>query len=138
MFKLSSELTFPWPVKVIEPDPKKAGKLVEHEFTAIFAILDPEAVEASLAARRAILAKMHPESTLEELKAVDEELTVHDRAALFEILRGWGDDFIDADEKPIRFTQAMFNEVIKHKRVRNGLIRAYEEAISEDKARLGN
>lgn len=137
MFKLSSELTFPWPVKVIEPDPKKAGKLIEHEFIAIFAILDPERIEASLAARRAVLAKMHPEATLEELKELDEELKLHDRTALFDILRDWS-DLLDDDGKPIRFTQAMFNEVIKHKRVRNGLIRAYEEAISEDKARLGN
>jgi hypothetical protein len=137
MFKLSSELTFPWPVKVIEPDPKHAGKLIEHEFQVIFAIIDPDDAKKSAEERRTILAKMKPETELGELKVIQAELSAHDEKALRAVVRGW-ENIIDDDGKPIKFTDVTFRAAYAHERVKVALIRAYEEAISQDKARLGN
>ncbi|SEH22528.1 hypothetical protein [Rhizobium sp. NFR12] len=137
MFKLSSELTFPWPVKVIEPNPGSPGELIEREFEVIFAILDPEVGRKRTAERRAILAKMTPGMELDELKVIQEEIHAHDQTALQEVIRGWS-SIVGDDDKPIAFTDVTFRAVTAHERVRIGLVRAYEEAISQDKARLGN
>lgn len=138
MFKVMSTLTFPWPVKVIEPDLSDAGALVEHTFTARFKILPPERIKASNAKRLAILEKTKTETALRKLKQIQAELEAHDRAAVFEVLAGWDEDLVDQDEKPIPFTEANFNAIYAHARVRSAFGRAYEEAISEDKARLKN
>ncbi|MFD1330259.1 hypothetical protein [Mycoplana ramosa] len=137
MFKLSSELTFPWPVKVIEPDPVKAGTFAEYEFQVTFAIIAPDKAKASAEARNAIIARSTPESTLDELKAIQAELELHDSKALEDVVRGWK-DIVGEDDKPLPFTPENLATVSQHARVRAALIRAYQEAISEDKARLGN
>lgn len=138
MFKVSRELTFPWPVKVIEPDPDNAGALIERECTILFILPHPDDVRASTEARTAILSQMKPETALEELKAIQEELRLHDLDAVRAVIRGWGEDVVDADEQPLPFTPENLEEVLKHPRVQTALARAYKEAISEDKARLGN
>lgn len=137
-FKLSSELTFSWPVKVIEPDPKRPGKLIEHEFTAHFAIIDPAQAKETDAKRRALLQQITPDTDLEDLKDLQSLLEAHDFAALDEVLRGWGSDLIDDDGKPIPYNSTNLKMVYAFPRVKNAFNRAYQEAISEDKARLGN
>lgn len=138
-FKLSAELTFPWPVKVIEPDPNNAGKKIEHEFTAIFAFLDPDEEKASATARLEILKRAsNPDLKAKELRAIQNELEAHDRDALLRVLRGWS-DFEDAETRePFPFTPEVFAAVYRHPRVRNAFLRGYKEAITEDGGRLGN
>lgn len=138
MFKVSSTLTFPWPVKVIEPDTDNAGVLVEHTFTASFKILSPERIKASNDRRLAILEKTKAETSLKKLKQIQAELDAHDRRAVFEVLAGWEEDLIDENDKPIPFSEANFNAIYAHARIRSAFGRAYQEAISEDKARLKN
>ncbi len=137
MFKLSREITFPWPVKVIEPDPSKAGRLIEHVFEATFAIVDPEISRARGDERKAILARMLDDTPIDELKAIQEELDEHDFSTLKTYLRGWS-KIADDDGRPIPFNDDTLREVYAHARVKNALVRAYQEALSEDKARLGN
>ena len=138
MFKVSSTLTFPWPVKVIEPDPDNAGTLVEREFTARFKILSPERIKASNSKRMAILEKTKSETALKKLKQIQAELEAHDRSAVLEVLDGWQDDIVDENDKPIPFNEANFNSLYAHDRIRSAFGRAYQDAISEDKARLKN
>ena len=137
MFKLSREVTFPWPVKVIEPDPAKAGRLLEHEFEATFAIVDPKVTKARNEERKAILRRMADETPLEELKAIEAEVDEHDFVTLKTYLRGWS-NIADDDGRAIPFNDDTLRAVYAHARVKNALVRAYQEALSEDKARLGN
>ncbi|MBP1844757.1 hypothetical protein J2046_003024 [Rhizobium petrolearium] len=148
-FKLFSELTFPWPVKVMEPDPAKPGKHILREFEVTFAILPPERIQASRDARLAILKKMDRKTVgedgveeplgLDELKLIQAELEEHDKAAVQDVVRGWS-KIVDADDgdKPIPFTDATFRALYAIERVKMGLLNAYEEAISQDRARLKN
>lgn len=137
MFKLSHEVIFSWPVKVIEPDPSKAGRLLEHVFEATFAIVAPETNRARDDERKAILARMVGDTPIDELKAIEKELDEHDFSTLKTYLRGWS-KIADDDGRPIPFNDDTLREVYAHARVKNALIRAYQEALSEDKARLGN
>ncbi|CAD7055461.1 hypothetical protein RHAB21_00722 [Pseudorhizobium halotolerans] len=136
-FKLKKELIFPWPVKVIEPDPDNAGKHLEREFTALFAIIDPKDAKAAEEKRRKIVAQITPELSLDELKVIQAEVDAHDLAAIKQVMKGW-QDIVDDDDRPIDFTDKSFREVLEYPRVKSALIRAYREAISEDQARLKN
>jgi hypothetical protein len=137
-FKLSSELTFPWPVKVIEPDPDKAGEKIERVFTAIFVMLDPDEAKASDETRSNILRQVKPDLKAKELRAIQEQLELHDRVALRRVLKGWKDDIQDEDGKPLPFNDATFSNVYRFPHIRAALLRAYREAITEEGGRLGN
>ena len=136
-FKLSSELTFKWPVKVLEPDQGTPGKLIERVFMGHFAIIPPEQAKETDAKRRALLKQVTEKTTPEEIEDVQALLEAHDFAALNDVLRGWH-DLLGEDDKPIPFNIETLRMVYAHQRVRNAFARAYQEAISEDKARLGN
>lgn len=136
-FKLSSELTFKWPVKVLEPDPGTPGKLIEREFIALFAIIDPARAKETDKERAALFEQIKPDMDIKDLKAVQDLIEAHDFKALSDVLRGW-EGIVGDDDLPIPFREDNFKMVYAHDRVKNALRRAYQEAISEDKARLGN
>jgi hypothetical protein len=146
-FKLSSELTFPWPVKVMEPDPTKPGTHVLREFEVTFAILSPEKTKASAEARRAILKKAERTTKgengqeepigLDEMKLIQAELAAHDEAALKDIIRGWS-KIVDDSDNPISFTDVTFRQLYAYDRIRAAMLTAYDEAISQDRARIKN
>ncbi|MCJ2874787.1 hypothetical protein JUM41_11125 [Rhizobium pusense] len=136
-FKLSSELTFKWPVKVLEPDQGTPGKLIEREFTAHFAIIDPEQSKETDKQRVALFEQIKPDMDVKDLWDVQALIDAHDFNALSQVMRGWHGIVDDGDE-PIPFNSDNLKMVYAHDRVKNALRRAYQEAISEDKARLGN
>lgn len=136
-FKVKNTLQFPWPVKVWEPHPEKPGKLIESEFIGHFRLIAPEKSRARDEVRLAIIAAITPESTIEETKDVQRRLDDHDREASLEVFCGW-EGIEDEDGKPIAFSAAAFDELYRMPRVAAAIKRAYKEAISEDKARLGN
>lgn len=136
-FKLSSELTFKWPVKVLEPDQGTPGKLIEREFTAHFAIIDPEQSKETDKQRVALFEQIKPDMDVKDLREVQALIDAHDFTALSQVMRGWH-GIVDDDDKPIPFNSDNLKMVYAHDRVKNALRRAYQEAISEDKARLGN
>lgn len=138
MFVLSETFTFPWPVNVLEPDPDNAGKLLEHTFTARFELIDREEAIANDRARIEIVLRMAGEADPAKLQQIREDLAAHDRASILRVLRGWEDDLRDSVNNPIPYSDATVSAVLRHDRVHNALQRAYHEAISEDKARLGN
>lgn len=131
MFKLQSSLSCWWPVKVKEPDPKKPGKFIEHQFEAEFHIITRDEASRRNAARSAILDKKGDnKDILAEIEAFD------DRAYHATILN-WR-DVVDDDDKPLEFSAAALDAALQHNRVRAALNRAYEEAVSLEGARLGN
>lgn len=136
-FKLSSELTFKWPVKVLEPDQGTPGKLIEREFTAHFAIIDPEQSKETDKQRVALFEQIKPDMDVKDLREVQALIDAHDFTALSQVMRGWH-GIVDDDDKPIPFNSDNLKMVYAHDRVKNALRRAYQEAVSEDKARLGN
>lgn len=139
MFKLSDSLTFPWPVKVIEPHPTDAGRQVENVFTVVFRMPPPEEAEQSVKARRAIVEQLKVEGLSDEaVAAIGDELVAHDEAQLCNLVAGWRDDLIGDDDAPLPFTLDNLTRVLRYPRVQRALIRAYNEAIIEDQARVKN
>jgi hypothetical protein len=136
-FKLSSELTFKWPVKVMEPDQGTPGKLIEREFTAHFAIIEPDLAKEADKKRIALFQQIEPDMSSAELANIQALIDAHDFDSLSQVIRGWH-GIVDDDDKPIPFNSDNLKMVYAHNRVKNALRRAYQEAISEDKARLGN
>lgn len=137
MFKVVPNLTFWWPVKVLEPDPEQPGKLVAQEFEAEFRLIADGEVKASAEARRQIVARFSPDLDEEALTTLNDELENHDKAALRRVLVNWR-NIVDVAGKPIEFDEISFTGAYGMRRIRTALSRAYAEAISEDKARLGN
>lgn len=137
MFKFTPNLTFTWPVKIIEPDPANPGQFAEHEFKALFEMLPPDEAKTNAKERLAIAAKINPELTDADVEAIQTELDDHDLKSVQRVLRGW-DDVNDADDKPIPFNDTTFRMLYAYRHIRNGFVRAYMDALSEDKARLGN
>ncbi|WP_429813542.1 hypothetical protein [Ensifer sp. B1-9] len=138
MFKLSPNLTFKWPVKVLEPSPTDPGKLVEYEFGAVLKLVDRDQAAASDRKRQEILARAAKERDPAKLRAIDEELREHARATTAEVIVGWDERLCDESGQPIPFNEANLRAILNYRRVEEAFARAYQEAVSEDGARLGN
>ncbi len=131
MFKLKTDLTCWWPVKVKEPDPKKPGKFAEYQFEVEFRILARDEAQARSAARAAILEKTgDPKEILAELESFDDR-------AYHDTILDWRGIVDDAD-KALEFSPANLDEALRHNRIRAAINRAYEEAIGLEGGRLGN
>lgn len=137
MFKVVPNLTFWWPVKVLEPDPERPGKLIEQEFEAEFRLLDRKETKASAETRRQIMARLSPDLDEASLKAIADELEAHDEGTVRRVLVNWR-KVVDDKGNPIAFDEKTFAALYDMDRVRAAFNRAYGEAIAEDKARLGN
>lgn len=137
MFKLVEKLSFWWPVKVIEPDPEKPGKTVEHEFEAQFEIIAADEARSSAKARRAIVAEIVPDMSDADFEDVQDRLERHDRLAMLRVLKGWR-NIADHNGNELDFTPEIFAQVWSERRVQSAFVRAYEEAITMEKARIKN
>lgn len=147
MFKLVKNLTTWWPVTVLEPDESNPGTLVERKFQAQFVIRSRDEVKA-LQEKRDALMKQLPGSDeyLADFKAatakateINNAIEAHDREVFHLNITGWKDVVDEGDEEtPIPFSSDALDMALNLDRVRLGLVKAYEEAGSNDKARLGN
>jgi hypothetical protein len=137
MFKLVHKLTVWWPVNVIEPDPDKPGSYVEHTFDVELEILDRDYATNRDKMRGELLKSAEKDPSEENLKHVQAELEEFDTASFTRVIKNWR-GVVDEKEKVIPFTNETFAAALKLERIRIGLNRAYQEAISQDKARLGN
>ncbi|MGO6954162.1 hypothetical protein ACC740_05520 [Rhizobium ruizarguesonis] len=137
MFKLVHNLTVWWPVNVIEPDPDKPGSYVEHTFDVELEILDRDYATNRDKMRGELLKSAEKDPSEENLKHVQAELEEFDTASFTRVIKNWR-GVVDEKEKVIAFTNETFAAALKLERIRIGLNRAYQEAISQDKARLGN
>lgn len=137
MFKLVRNLTFWWPVKVIEPDPFNPGKTIEYQFEAEFEILDRDEDKRVKAKRAELLARLSKDSSETNIAQVEAELEALDEGSFRRAIRNWR-NIGDEDGNPLVFTEETFAAALKHDRVRAGLVKAYRDAVSQDGARLGN
>lgn len=136
MFVFSENLSFWWPVKPIEPDPEHAGKLIEREFEVLFELPTPEEGEADRKARAALLeALLKPELGDEEYQKAQADLRAFDDELALRRIKDWR-KISDQGGNPLPFS--MFAKVFAYAHIKSAIDRAYVEAISEDKARLGN
>ena len=137
MFKLVQNLTVWWPVKVIEPNPEKPGSFVEHSFEVELEILDRDYSKNRDAMRVELLKKAEADPSEENLKRVQGELDAFDTASFTRVVKNWR-GVVDAKDEVIPFSNEAFAEALKLERIRVALNRAYQDAIDQDKARLGN
>lgn len=135
MFKFVETLTFWWPVKVLEPDPANPGRLVEQEFEALFELPDPDLKKARADRRKTILQKIADAKTADDVEAAQAELDAYEEQVALETVKDWR-KIIDQNDKPVPF--GLFPKIYRNDRVKAAIARAYLDAISEDKARLGN
>lgn len=137
MFKLVRNLTFWWPVKIIEPDPDQPGKFMTHQFEAEFLISDREEDKKIKAQREAILKRAGADQSEENLAKCEEELEALNDGTFRRAIQNWR-QITDENGDPLLFNDTTFAAAMKHERIRVGLTKAYQEAISDQGARLGN
>ncbi len=124
-FKVAKERLFWWPVKVAvpDPDPARAGKMIQQQFNMQFLSMpqdDAKKEQIKLAG-------------MDLQERIDRE---HD--LLKSVCRDWDDQVVDEDGQAIPFSKEMLSSLIADNFFRIGLYSAYQEAMSGDGARLKN
>lgn len=128
-FRMTSSRLYWWPVTVSfpDPDPKKAGQVIEQECNVQFA-----------------------ESDRQEAHAFDEETATllplaregREHEWLISRTRGWDDNVVDDKDQPIPFTEAALREAMRSNYFRIGLYTAYAQSQTgspkRPPARVGN
>jgi hypothetical protein len=123
MFKLAQESRFKWPVTVRMPSPVEAGKVEEQTFIGLFRALPRnEALKLT-----------------EEMRAAEttEAIARAEAVQIAAILEGW-EDVVDGDGAPTSFSAEALSAACEWPWFRDGLTRAYAEAMNGGAARLGN
>lgn len=123
-FVLSSEHVYWWPVKVKlpDPDPNRAGKIIEQEFRMQFVAIPTD--EARALAEE--IAALPPEEREER------EYDLMLRAA-----RGWSDVYDQDGEEP-PFSPDLLKSVLQQQFYRVAILRAYADSLTGEAARKGN
>lgn len=137
MFKLVETLTFWWTVKVTEPDPARMGKTLEHTFEVQFELPPEDVTRASARERAAIVAEITAETTDAEMVSIQDRIDDHDQTAALRLIRDWRKIANEAGE-PLEFTPENFAAAWAHQRVKLAIVKAYQDAITLDKARIKN
>ena len=146
MFKIVKNLAIWWPVSVLEPDDDNPGTLVEKKFQAQFLIRSRDEAKALQEERNALL-KQLPGSddylkdyTAASAKAeeVNAAIEAHDNKVFHLNVTNWKDVVADDGKTQLPFSSDALDMALNLDRVRLALVKAYDEAVSNDKARLGN
>ncbi|TRL38036.1 hypothetical protein [Rhizobium straminoryzae] len=148
MFKLVSRLAAWWPVTVLQPDPDQPGAFTEFGFEARFLIVGKaemrgyaeerdqlakkllEAIEAMATADDKVAASDH-------VRDLETALETHDDGMFHRLITDWR-GVVDEADQPIPFSAEALDMALDHERIRRALRVAYDAAISEGGARLGN
>jgi len=145
MFKLVPVLTAWWPVSVLQPDTDNPGKLKEETFEVELAIRSKDELKA-YDDKRADLVKQMPtadefaadvKAASEKAVAIRKQIEDHDQGMFHLMVTNWR-GILDVNDQPLPFTADNLDMALGFDRIRVGLNRAYDEAVSNDKARLGN
>lgn len=145
MFKLVPTLTAWWPVSVLEPDTDNPGKLKEFTFEAEIVIRGKDELEP-YDEKRAVLVEQLPtaDAFAADFKAASDkaaeirrQIEAHDQSMFHLMITNWR-GIVDANDQPLPFSADNLDMALGFDRIRVGLNRAYEQAVSNDKARLGN
>lgn len=120
MFTVAKTHRFWWPVKVVKPDPDKAGAFREEEFKARFEAVSDEAAET-----------LNKDALARGLSAVQQT-----RAFLAAAVCDWS-DVTDENGAAVGFSSQILQQSLGLTWVRDGFIRAYSDAVN-GKAQVGN
>lgn len=145
MFKLVKNLAVWWPVSVLEPDSDNAGQLKESQFEVELVIRGKDELKAYDDARLALVNQLpNADDYLADAKTastkasdIAAQIDAHDRKIFQMTFTNWR-NVVDENDQPIAFSAEALDQALNYERVRAGLNRAYADAISQDKARLGN
>ncbi len=124
-FRMVSRRRYSWPVTVRfpDPDPNRAGEIVEQTFTVLFEEMPRDEARAL-------------QDEIEALPPREQEERQHDM--LVAVIKGWGDDIVDHADQPIPFSEAALREGLQSSFLRIGLYRAYVQSLTGEAARKGN
>ncbi|MDQ0454718.1 hypothetical protein [Rhizobium paknamense] len=145
MFKLVPVLTAWWPVSVLEPDNDNPGTLKEETFEVELAIRGKDELKA-YDDKRAALVRQLPTAdefaadymaAQDKADAIGKQIEEHDRDMFHLMVTNWR-GIIDANDQALPFSSENLDLALGFDRIRVALNRAYQEAVSNDKARLGN
>lgn len=123
-FQLTETDRYWWPVTVRVPDPNTAGKVVEQTFNMQF---EPVSRDEAIA---------HEEGYA-TCKSAAERVS-HERNHLMRIAKGWNEDVVGPDNKPVPFTEETFRQALQKSWFRIAVFNAYAESLNGEEARLGN
>jgi len=145
MFKLVKDLTVWWPVSVLTPDEDNPGVLKEETFEAQLLIRSRDERKTYQQQRDALVEQL-PKSddylkdfaaATAKAKEIGAEIDAYDRSMFHLIIQNWRGIVGDNDEA-IAFSPAMLDMALDRDGVIVGINEAFQQAISSDKARLGN
>lgn len=122
MFRIVSKHLFWWPVTVKVPHPDDAGRFVDATFEMRFEAMPIERAREIDEARN---------------KLPQDQQAAHAFDFLFEVARDWR-DVQDGDGQTIAFSVEAFKAQLGYAWFRDGVLRAYEQAVTGQAARLGN
>jgi hypothetical protein len=128
MFILKDEVSVWWPVKVKQPDEKKAGRFVEFEFELEMRIMDRDEIEERGRKRVEILeAEAAPADVLRRVNEFDDETFV-------DVITDWR-GVLDEDKEPIAFSRDILIKALKRPLIRKAIEKAYSDLCSGEVAR---
>ncbi|MBE0695073.1 MAG: hypothetical protein IH590_18500 [Aquamicrobium sp.] len=122
-FVLTSEHVYWWPVKVRlpDPDPKRAGKIVEQEFMMQFAAISSDEARA----------------VMEEIAALPEaERAEREHDLMLRVARDWSGVY--AQDGEVAFSPDVLKSMLGIGFYRLAIYRAYNDSMTGEAARKGN
>lgn len=136
MFKVKKNLTCWWPVTVKEPDPEKPGEILESEFEVEFAIPGRAERKRLSDEREALLKSLRETEDADQAAEIATQLEAFGEHRYREAILDWRG--IEGDEGPFEYDLFNLETLLDSDYVRRALDAAYTEAVTLDKARLGN
>jgi hypothetical protein len=124
-FVLTRKHLYWWPVTVAVPSPDqdRAGEMVEMTFKMRFESLPRDEAKAMQDRIRAL-----PEN----------EAEAESHADLMRVVKGWDDDVIDDDGKPVPFSPEALRKLLQVSWYRLGVYRAWAASLVGEAPRRGN
>jgi hypothetical protein len=122
-FVLTTDHTYFWPVKVILPNPARAGATMEQSFTVKF---------------RALTRKQGDEfeAMILDLPTSEQDQRKHD--FLKEIVLDWDESVVDEAKSPVPFSSEALDQAMQMNWFLTAVYRAYSDSLNGGKARRGN
>lgn len=124
-FVVTSAHLFWWPVKVRmpNPDPRRAGQVVEYQFKVQFE--DIGTTEA--------------DEILTEIAALPQnERAARQHDLLLRVVKDWDQDIVDEGGAAVPFSDAMLRQLMNNIWFANGMWRAWGDAQRAEAGRKGN
>lgn len=124
-FVVTTDYRYWWPIKVRlpNPDPRRAGQVVEQSFKAEFRALPTD--EAN---------ELRKE--IDALEGDERHARQHD--LIRRVVVGWDSDVVGEDNEPIQFAEDVMAQLLTNVWVVAAFYRAWSESMTGEKARQGN